>query len=255
MECTVLPTLNLQWIVATSLCIWFLFIHTPPVLLARDFIAPLFYVHLFGAYSIYLVCAHNTLLTPSTLGGAARPFHIWIGRVGLVLGIVGFVAGFILTWYIHDASKDLGFSIGVTYGGIAQMQLEFTGYRAIKQYQEVKFLIETSTFKNPEERNTLEKEQEIHLSNHIVAMIRLFVLACGIPALMRVGETIGNKYLPILFLFIYFLSYFLCKTFLKKMKFKNADDLEIVQGEKSKLNQNSFTLNYQGSSQASVVTS
>lgn len=42
-------------------------------------------------HSVYLVCVHNTLLTPSTFKGAARPFHIWIGRVGLLLGVLGFV--------------------------------------------------------------------------------------------------------------------------------------------------------------------
>ena len=63
---------------------------------------PLVYPHLIGAYSIYLVCVHNTLLTPSTFKGAARLFHIWIGRIGLVLGVIGFITGAILVWFIYD---------------------------------------------------------------------------------------------------------------------------------------------------------
>ena len=108
-KCTkeVLPaTLDLHWVLGTCLCIWFLWIYAPVILAAKDYIPSLLYIHLFGVYSIYMACVHNTLLTPSTFGGAARPFHIAIGRLGFILGIVGFVSGFILTW-LSDETYDI----------------------------------------------------------------------------------------------------------------------------------------------------
>jgi hypothetical protein len=53
---------------------------------------------------MWCVCAHNTLLIPSTFNKADRPFHVWFGRIGLILGTVGFVSGTILTWFIYDYS-------------------------------------------------------------------------------------------------------------------------------------------------------
>ena len=235
------PTLNISWVLATSICIWFLFIHAPPYLLAKDYIQPLLYVHLFGAYSVYLACVHNTLLTPSTFGGAARPFHIWIGRAGLVLGVFGFITGFILTWFIYDASNDLGFSIGITYGGVAQMHVQIMGYRAIRRYQDFKSQIEAGEYENQDELIALEDEQDTQLSIHIVAMINLFALACGIPALIRVGAAIGNAYLPLLFVGAYGISYLMAKPIMNKLKASRAAARgEGLTSEESELNQNSF---------------
>ena len=85
---TLPPTFNIPWVIATSLCVWFLFIHAPIAISSADFFKPrLFWIHMVGVSSIYLVCAHNTLLTPSTLGGRSKPFHVWAGRIGLLLGV------------------------------------------------------------------------------------------------------------------------------------------------------------------------
>ena len=182
-------TLNIYWILGTCLCVWFLWIYSPSLLFAMDYIPPLLYVHLFGVYSIYMACVHNTLLTPSTLGGAARPFHIWVGRYGLILGVFGFVTGFYLTWLTPDVTNPLGFSIGITSGGIAQMVSEFLGYKAIRKYKEIKSTLEASPHMDEAERFQLEDEQDKCLILHIDAMIGLFFLACGIPAMIRLVGT------------------------------------------------------------------
>ena len=126
-RCNVPPSMTISWVISTGFCFWFLWIHAPVVLSAKDYIEPLLYFHLVGAYSIYMACAHNTLLTPSSLGGAARPFHVWIGRIGLLLGVMGFLTGAILTWFIMDYTQSWGFSIGITYGGLEQMRAQITG--------------------------------------------------------------------------------------------------------------------------------
>lgn len=177
----------ITWVISTTLCIWFLFHHAPAHLSHKATIHPLVYPHLIGAYSIYLVCVHNTLLTPSTFKGAARLFHIWIGRIGLVLGIMGFITGAILVWFIYDYTENWGFSIGITFGGCQQMVAQYRGYKAIRSYQNIKVQISSGEY-NKEELIALQDEQDKHLSLHIENMVALFVMACGIPALIRISE-------------------------------------------------------------------
>jgi len=193
-------------------------------LLSQEHIKPLLYVHLIGAYSIYLVCLHNTLFTPSTLGGAARPFHIWAGRIGILLGIMGFYTGIVLTWFILEPAQNLGFSIGITYGGIAQMHLQFLGYRAIRRFQKVKAKIEAGEFENQRELLSLEDEQDEYLVIHITSMINLFVFACGIPALMRLGEVIGYIFLLPLITIMPCVSYFMVRPIIERMRTKRASE-------------------------------
>ena len=216
------PTFNIPWVIATALCVWFLFIHAPITISSDKYFKPrLLWVHLFCVYTIYLVCAQNTLFTPSTLNGAARPFHIWAGRIGLILGVVGFYTGFVLTWFIMDPQEDLGFSIGITYGGVAQMQAQYMGYRAIKRYQKVKAKIEAEEYQNQQELLTLEDEQDEHLSNHITWMINLFVLACGIPAMVRLAG-IDPMYLIPSIISLYFVSYFMAQPIKERVKAKRV---------------------------------
>mmetsp|Transcript_21123 Transcript_21123/g.38218 ORF Transcript_21123/g.38218 Transcript_21123/m.38218 type:complete len:237 (+) Transcript_21123:40-750(+) len=227
LKVSVSPAFNTSWVVATCLCVWFLCIHAPVALAAKHYIQPLLYLHLVGAYSIYIACVHNTIMTPSALDGAARPFHIWIGRSGLVLGVIGFITGFVLVWFIYDFTQNLGWSIGITSGGIAQMQLEFMGYRAIRRFQKIKAQIGACKYTNEEELIALQDEQDAQLKIHVQSMINLFVLACGIPALMRICEAISYTYLPILLIIVYCLSYLMARTFLEKIKAKRFSERNI----------------------------
>ena len=61
------------------------------------------------------------------------------------------------------------------------------------KYKQVKAQIETSQFHNQIERFDMEDEQDKHLINHIAGMISLFILACGIPALIRIAELVGSQ--------------------------------------------------------------
>ena len=128
MPATSTASFTVSWIAATTLCIWFnLWIHAPIVLVlvlaAKDYIHSLLYIHLISVYSIYLVCGHNTIFNPSSLNGAVNPLHIWFGRAGIILGVIGFVTLFMLVWYVLDYTQNWGLSIGITYGGVALMQL------------------------------------------------------------------------------------------------------------------------------------
>ena len=224
-KCTkeVPATLNIYWILGTCLCVWFLWIHSPIVLFAMDYIPPLLYIHLFGAYSVYMACVHNTLLTPSTFGGAARPFHIWVGRFGLILGVFGFVTGFYLTW-LTDDTYPLSFSIGITSGGISQMVAQFRGYKAIRKYKEIKAKLEASLYMDEEERLLLEDEQDKCLIIHIDAMFALFFLACGIPALIRMVDSIGTLWLLLFIILAYFCATVLTKSYADKILGKRCTE-------------------------------
>lgn len=192
---------SLYWVAPTALGVWFLFIHSPPLLIHRDVLGdPLFLAHLIGVYALYLACMNNSLLTPK-LSECIRLLHIWAGRFGLICGVVGFLSGLVLTW-TRVGSDDLGFSIFISIGGVIQMGAEYKGYHAIKKYQELKKQVGLMT---GNELFTLESLVELQVAkdksvkDHIAYMVVLFVMACGIPAIIRVLDAggLGDDLLPI----------------------------------------------------------
>lgn len=237
-------TLNTSWTVASGFCVWFLCIHSPIVLAAKGHIDPLLYVHLVGSCSIYFACAHNTLLTPSSLGGEARLLHIWVGRFGLLLGIVAFASGFILTWVIKDGTKNLGFSIGVSYGGVAQMILQFAGYCSIRKYQKIKADIESCKYDNQDELFALQDDKDKYLDMHITCMVQLFIIACSIPGIIRIAKAFDNYFLiPIIIMIAYCLCYIMASPIRNRIKAKRiaeragriSQDVEVALINPSKL--------------------
>lgn len=190
---TMIPkNLNVYWVVASSVAIWFLFIHAPPLLISRKvFQDAAMSTHMAGAYTIYLACVFNTMLTPSTLHGNARPWHVWVGRIGMVAGIISFILGLYCAWWPYrEIIPPLGFSIGITFGGIMQILSQKNGYRAICKFKRLKLEVEEMERggKKGEELETLKDEKEVALRSHIYNMVALFVAACGIPAGIRIAD-------------------------------------------------------------------
>ena len=207
---------NLFWTAGTGLAIYFLFVHAPQYLSSFggvSNISPTLWIHLVGVYPIYLACIHNTLITPTTFKKWAKPLHIWIGRIGLTMGVVGFVTGVILEWTTLDR-ENLGGAIGVTIGGTIQMTAQFFGYRAIKRHQDFKKKIsKLQQEAQVEQKNTIADDEngcpnddvnnnnnnkdEIEiidelkikrdsaLISHVYNMLGVFLLGCGIPSLNR----------------------------------------------------------------------
>lgn len=167
---------NLPWAFATALALWFLFIHTPPFWRLRHL--PLsdrwLALHISTAGTLYLVCAHNCCCTPGQGEGHAQR-HVWLGRLGLVAGLVSFTIGAVLAWSRLGQSTTLGFSIPITIGGLLQVHAQVQGYRAIRQYQKME--------DGPERQSVLRL--------HIGYMVSLFLLACGVPAAIRLSEALA----------------------------------------------------------------
>ena len=189
--------LSIYWVFASSVAVWFLFVHAPEFLIRRkvhqDF--PLA-THMTGAYTIYLACIFNTLFTPSTLHGKARPWHIWIGRIGMISGLVSFGFGLYCAWWPYrKILPPLGFSIGITVGGIAQILTQWSGYRAIRQFSSLKAKVKDmeQANKKGEQLDKLKDQTEAALRTHIYSMVSLFVLACGIPAGMRIADMLPES--------------------------------------------------------------
>jgi hypothetical protein len=259
-----LQTSTLYWSLATALGVWFLFLHAPAVLKGRNIRHdPLFLCHLLGAYSIYLACMHNALFTPF-LGPFIRLCHIWIGRCGFILGIIGFVTGFILTW-TRVGMTNPAFSFGITFGGFAQIFSQYRGYQAIQQYrivcqkqleqeqstQQSDRLLQRSTIQKyntlTSDRQqllvphdaviSLQEQREKAVSEHILYMIPLFVQACGIPAIIRLSENIGDN-VSILFMGIALLnivSIFYSKSIMATRKSKQTSvDSTMIQSPVTK---------------------
>lgn len=211
--CSIPYSLNAFWFLTTALCVWFLFVHGPKLLQKKDEIHPILYVHLIGAYSIYLGCAHNTVLTPSVVGSS---WHIAVGRISMPLGIVGLVTGFVYTWGFIG-NKDLVFSVAISVGGVAQLWAQVVGYRSIKTYQQLRQEQEES-----HEENHNQEAMDKALQTHVIEMIALFVLACGIPALMRLSFKTQNVAIamPLLIGGAFGLSYLYANYFVGKIKAK-----------------------------------
>jgi hypothetical protein len=207
---------NLYWLAATSLAVWLFAVHTPVFwwqrqLWRRDaWLA----VHIVGAGTVYLVCAHNCLFTPSISWSyrsrtwTSRWMHIWMGRLGLVAGTIGFAIGAVLAWSrLGQDGIGLSFVVPITIGGIGQMWAQYYGYVAIRRYQSLKREIANKCASHERQTATCTREQnELHeqetqalqveqreaLRYHIENMISLFVLACGIPAGVRFGELLSG---------------------------------------------------------------
>eukprot|EP00438_Fugacium_kawagutii_P028672 Skav214050 [mRNA] locus=scaffold2017:366117:367035:- [translate_table: standard] len=122
-----IKNLTIYWFGATGLLLWFFFIHAPPVLIKDHVLQrPILSLHLCGALGISAACIHNSLLTPSLFEGQARPFHVYIGRFGLI----SFCFGAYVAWFQCD---DLGFATMISLGGLAQLNAQRNGYRAIQR--------------------------------------------------------------------------------------------------------------------------
>lgn len=147
------------------------------------------------------------MVTPSStaFGTRSKFMHTWVGRVGMVSGVISFVLGAFLSWSrlgkVGEGGTSLGFALPISIGGIAQLFSQYNGYMAIKKYKLLKQDIETQReegkrnrvskkeqIKRAQDIEVLQIEQRKALRLHIGNMISLFVSACGIPAGIRLAE-------------------------------------------------------------------
>lgn len=185
-----LKNVTIYWVGATVLCLWFLFVHAPPFIIERKVYQDIpLATHLGGAYTIYLVCMLNSLFTPSTECG--KKFHTIIGKVGMVFGFVSFGLGFYCAW-LRRVKPPLGFSIGITIGGVAQVISQIVGWNAIRNHQrysnEAKEILTKNDDMNQADRTKLqelETKKQASLMTHVYNMVALYIVACGAPALLR----------------------------------------------------------------------
>ena len=218
------------WTFATCLCLWFLVVHSPPLIIERRMYQNIpLATHLAGyvrsgrevvatslrrwqmnlrhvvevshhadflrAYTVYLACMINSLMTPSTKYG--KSWHSTVGRVGMVSGFASFGLGFYCTW-LSGADVDPGFQIGITIGGISQVVCQAFGWRAIRRYKlkcsQIDDLGKGDTTGQDEAfdelRAKLQGEKEAALTNHVKGMIALYAVACGTPAMIRLVDIV-----------------------------------------------------------------
>mmetsp|Transcript_2546 Transcript_2546/g.4358 ORF Transcript_2546/g.4358 Transcript_2546/m.4358 type:complete len:251 (+) Transcript_2546:79-831(+) len=193
--------LNAYWTISAFLAFWFLFIHTPPVIVERNAIKSVrFMTHLFAVYIIYLGCIVNAMWTPSSLSEKARGYHIWVGRLAMVGGLVGFSSGVSLAWYPYGVLP-IGFAAFITGLGLIQLYAQYFGYAAIKRYQCLQKQIESlerapddceETEEGTQDVEYLREQKKEALQSHVFHMVMLFVVACGFPAGLRVAAFFGT---------------------------------------------------------------
>ena len=129
-----------------------------------------------------------------------------------------------LVWFIYDYTNNWGFSIGITFGGIQQMQSQYRGYKAIRSFQNIKAQITLQEHKMKEDDLiVMQDEQDKELAMHIQCMVNLFVAACGIPAFIRISEAYEIN-IPILIAVANVLSFAMAKPFLDGIKTKRLTE-------------------------------
>uniref|UniRef100_A0A6U2SA18 Uncharacterized protein n=1 Tax=Leptocylindrus danicus TaxID=163516 RepID=A0A6U2SA18_9STRA len=195
--------LNVYWVLATSLGLWFLFLHSPPILSERKVLywnnenhtletndAP-FLLHLIGSYLIYLICMLNTLYTPSCstltlIGGTAavkaRSVHVWMGRCAMIAGYLSFALG------VYIACWGQLVAILTTVVGIIHMIWQITGHYAICEYRRLKQLVHSLEHRGDDEQSQPSSVGELEdakikmhkaLYTHIIRMLAIFVVSHG----------------------------------------------------------------------------
>jgi hypothetical protein len=166
-----LPKPSIYWILSVTLAIWFLFIHSPPILLERHAFSDFpFAAHLFGAYSIYIACIINTLITPSTFHGKAYGWHVWIGRLGMISGLISFVFGAYCAWSSYRINRPpMGFSIGISTGGIFQIAIQYLGYTSIQKFKALKAKVNEMEMRDQhgDDLDNLKQQKDSALRNHV----------------------------------------------------------------------------------------
>jgi hypothetical protein len=179
-----LTPLQFYWGLSTAVAVWFLLFHTPAFLRHRLVTTNrlVLALHLTGAGGLYIVCIHNSILTPGS-GGWKRFSHVWLGRLGMLLGIGGFVSGLYLVWGPIPAEQPFGTIISL--GGCLQLFSQVQGFRAIRNYHRVEATTDAS------DPASVAQRREAFLKAHIGYMTSLFVMACGIPAAIRLTEGKG----------------------------------------------------------------
>lgn len=193
--------INPFWAVTSCLAVWFLFVHAPAfwkqrqILQIRDILLGL---HIVAAGTIYMTCLHNCVVTPF-MSPTAFFLHTWVGRVGLVSGVISFATGAYMAWSRLTTDPTvvggvtLGFSIPITIGGILQILCEVKGYQAIREYREIHTqLSSTKATSSSTTSDKLKQQQHDALCQHIGWMINLFVMACSIPAGIRLASLIAG---------------------------------------------------------------
>jgi hypothetical protein len=233
------------WVAGTGLALWLFLIHGPTTQHDRPVRQdPLLLIHILGAASIYFACIHNSLLTPS-LGSFVRFCHVNLGRAGFVMGVASFITGFILS-VTRIRVTNPRFPIRIATGAF-QMYAQYQGYQAIQRYRDLKrqeeLLLSRGSDETPRSdeasvtcylrltesteftsiaRTVLADQKEEAIRQHISAMIPLFVLACGIPAIIRVSESISDRVVVLLAFvgFMQLVSMFYTKAFLATRNLK-----------------------------------
>jgi len=212
--------MNVYWIICVLLAAWFLFVHTPPVLIERDAIGSIrFMLHLFGVVAVYGGSLFNTLMTPSSLNGKARPYHIWVGRVALIGGVLCFCAGFSLSWFPLGVLP-VWFAAFITSVGCIQLYAEFVGFRSIQRFQRLRQQIEEMESSqgvaiDTEDMKRLTEDKNAALQSHIFHMVMLLVIGCGFPALLRLAYYFGSFRIALGVLVLYTTNSFMVKKFAK----------------------------------------
>lgn len=152
---------------------------------------------------------------------------------------------------MREHKPDLGFSIGITIGGVAQIICQVFGHIFIRKYQALKKQIsdleekctnedtDISLTNKSQDNNEdvqleqgddfeddavkldrLKQEKKAALSQHISLMVVLFAVACGSPAFMRLVAKMGlygSFTVPISVVFLLLFSIPFAKFYLRRL--------------------------------------
>ncbi|ETW09879.1 hypothetical protein H310_00325 [Aphanomyces invadans] len=131
-------------------------------------VGPVFAMHLVTSILFMCICIFNVFHTPSH-GRVYRKVHRLLGCMAMISGVISFITGAVAVWW-ERYTEDLGFSIGITVGGVLQMGCQGYGWYKIRQG---------------------------NVGAHKTVMLATFYYSCLIPLWLRiVGIIVGRQDLP-----------------------------------------------------------
>ncbi|KAI8895919.1 hypothetical protein BC833DRAFT_599592 [Globomyces pollinis-pini] len=166
---------NIYFLLMTILCLWFTIGRGIPFMInAENYGSPkidwVVGFHLVNAFVTVWIMIWNLFHTPSH-GPNYRMIHKILGRCSMVTGIISTLFGVIVVWFTQELGNPvdkerIGFSIGITIGGVLQVGAQIRGFIAIRNGD---------------------------VKSHQSFMTGAFFGGCCIPAIIRLPQMFGFK--------------------------------------------------------------
>lgn len=130
--------LNIYWIVFFSVPFWYVAYYSPVVTSVYTLGDATYDMHVLCQMQLVFACMFNTLFSPSNFNYKAKPFHIWLGRISIPLGMWGYCMGLLICWWPTRSLPPTASSAVLSINGTLQVFCQIRLFLAIKTFQRLR---------------------------------------------------------------------------------------------------------------------